>query len=823
MLKGSGLLLIALITGSMLSSSFENTHQQSNYRARVSWAGKGSRRVLVRVEPVNIDGREVDESIASLDVDLATWARDVKGARVDLNSLQVVKYSPETGNPEPYTANLYQMSPFDRPFRFYDQSPQYDFSAYEGYISEDTKANRPLKRINMVFGQRFFNPSPVGLKGKLVWTHTQVKQSPSHYAIYFDLLAPGKDEQIPPAGFIGDGGNRIVKEGNVSAPIGNVRGTAVDWNEDGLADILYGAAGGNLVLLRNTGTATNPEFKIRKVIYDVDGVPVDVGFDANPHVTDWNGDGKKDVLVGAERACIIYFQNVGTNAEPLLKFGGFVTSDNNMLQTPNWPIAELEGQKPGTVYKADYVATPYVVDWDNDGDPDLLAGGFVTGQIFLFENVGKNEDGTPKLTARGALEADGKPIDTVWAANPVAVDIDNDGDLDLLSGGKPQTPKGGDMADPDRLLYYYENKGSRVKPVLTQKSFPKNGRVPTGVTVMASLADFNNDKLLDLCLVVHSTRETLILKNIGTREKPMFDVKTTPVKGYWNAESLPGGNQMEDWNGDGSLDIINGFSVSFGTDRRFPGAFGETINVTKGSPIRHEVPYGDENAGIVLYDFDRDGDRDCVYGAHSGHIWFHENRGSDKAPDWNTAGQRFTAKDNKAIKVGFPEGYVPAVFDFTVLQGARAKPALGDFNGDGVTDLVVADTFGKVRYFENVGTNRQPQFAEPEVIFDRKNRANVTSGNWNSDERPDLIIVLGGKVFLLENEAIKGKTKFKSPKDMNLPESPGNFSSLMMADFNRDGDMDLIYNTSHRMTCWIEGSFQKNGYLEAQVISVEEK
>jgi hypothetical protein len=33
--------------------------------------------------------------------------------------------------------------------------------------------------------------------------------------------------------------------------------------------------------------------------------------------------------------------------------------------------------------------------------------------------------------------------------------------------------------------------------------------------------------------------------------------------------------------------------------------------------------------------------------------------------------------------------------------------------------------------------------------------------------------------------------------------------------------MDLIYNTSHRMTCWIEGSFHKNGYLPAQLISVD--
>lgn len=200
-----------------------------------------------------------------------------------------------------------------------------------------------------------------------------------------------------------------------------------------------------------------------------------VGWGAALCTADWDSDGITDLLCGAERNCLLFFRNEGTNREPRLVNKGFVRADGKPLALPVEPVPK----SPPGVYLLDYYPVPEPVDWNGDGRIDLLAGGFITGRVYFYENLGKSPDSIPRLAFRGPLEADGKPLNVGdWAAAPTAADFDNDGDLDLICGNMPLTAGGGDSADPDTFLRYYVNVGHPQEAASCGARVLQEGQVP---------------------------------------------------------------------------------------------------------------------------------------------------------------------------------------------------------------------------------------------------------------------------------------------------------------------------------------------------------
>ena len=73
---------------------------------------------------------------------------------------------------------------------------------------------------------------------------------------------------------------------------------------------------------------------------------------------------------------------------------------------------------------------PFAVDWDGDKDLDLLVGNF-TGTFYLFKGEGKGKF----LPVPEQLKAGDQPLKIKGHhSDPFVVDWDKDGDLDLLSG-----------------------------------------------------------------------------------------------------------------------------------------------------------------------------------------------------------------------------------------------------------------------------------------------------------------------------------------------------------------------------------------------------
>jgi hypothetical protein len=161
----------------------------------------------------------------------------------------------------------------------------------------------------------------------------------------------------------------------------------VDWNSDGQMDVVSGDREGyfNVFIARDTGLVGYKQYKL------MDSTVLDVGYNSQPAVIDWNGDSKKDLLLGTEDGYVLEYRNLGEDTWPA-------------FQTHETLYA---GGIPGVpIYL--YRANPYVFDLDRDGVVDLICGAN-DGYVHFFRNVGTNAN--PVLaTAETLKTTDGTPI-----------------------------------------------------------------------------------------------------------------------------------------------------------------------------------------------------------------------------------------------------------------------------------------------------------------------------------------------------------------------------------------------------------------------------
>lgn len=190
----------------------------------------------------------------------------------------------------------------------------------------------------------------------------------------------------------------------------------MDWDNNGVHDLLVGDVNGNVIIYRNTNNNTNP-------ILDSGTFILNAGIDrANPIVDDWNGDGRKDLIVGNFAGNIQMYLNSGTDAAPI--FGSYYNL-----------------QVGGTDYDIGSRAAPRIYDWNGDGLKDVLLGEY-SGYIYYLQNTGTNA--SPVFnTAEQLLLGDGTPLR--YISNPFStvprsrfdiVDWNNDGYTDILVGGQ---------------------------------------------------------------------------------------------------------------------------------------------------------------------------------------------------------------------------------------------------------------------------------------------------------------------------------------------------------------------------------------------------
>ncbi len=235
-----------------------------------------------------------------------------------------------------------------------------------------------------------------------------------------------------------------------------------DWDGDGDMDVLIGTAGGSIVLLENQGSNMKWKFTQSMGIPRYGGAGKNslpalqmgkkamiLGNNLAPWVTDWNKDGKPDLLVGDgtySANSVRLLLNNGSRGRPIF------------LEDRMFYLAYGEGTEQ---------LTPVVVDYNGDGLPDLIVG-TRTGQIRLHKGTKKAmEVGAMVVALRGTtatpavLEFDGLVKiggKEVFSAMSFLYPCDwnDDGLFDLLLGSV------------NGKIYIALNKGSKTEP-----NFPK--------------------------------------------------------------------------------------------------------------------------------------------------------------------------------------------------------------------------------------------------------------------------------------------------------------------------------------------------------------
>jgi hypothetical protein len=159
-----------------------------------------------------------------------------------------------------------------------------------------------------------------------------------------------------------DKDGKVLKLGSASTVF------AADWRGTGKLDLLVGGIEGHVWLVPNEGSRTRPAYgqavKLRAAGKEI----VAPHGDSHPVMADWEGSGKPGLVVGCGDGSVVWYQNVGTRAEPKL------AAARTLVAAP--PPQDFNDDRPSQGPVRGTRAKVWVGDWDGDGRPDLLVGDF---------------------------------------------------------------------------------------------------------------------------------------------------------------------------------------------------------------------------------------------------------------------------------------------------------------------------------------------------------------------------------------------------------------------------------------------------------------
>lgn len=530
----------------------------------------------------------------------------------------------------------------------------------------------------------------------------------------------------------------------------------VDIDADGMLDLFVHERSNELMFFENVGTAAEPRFVWRTDEWQ------DLPIGEWSRFVDVDGDGRIDLLAEEPYSYIHVYRNEGTPQEP------------RMVSVPD-SLRDAEGRP----IFADRQNIPAFDDLDCNGLLDLFIG-HVDGTVGRFEATG--ETGPNELPTFRLVTERFEDIEIIGQITPSArhgansmflADIEGDGSQDLFWG---------DYFEPGLLRI--ENRGSTCeRPSLRSDPAPvrdQDGPIATSGFNAPFLTDIDDDGAADLFLGVLGGAFNPILtaadnfhyyRNEG---EGRFRLETTRFLNGIDvgSESVP---EVADIDGNGTLDLLIGNKIdpatakaarlywfeNTGTPRAPRFQLRDTLDLVDAYHYAPAVAnlWDDALPGLVL-------------GTWNDGIHFYRNTGEPGAPNFE---------------------HVEAL-TLELSRGSNAAPAVIDLDGDGLLDLVVGRSNGELSYYRNVGSAAEPRF---EIVTDAwlgirpGRRSHPAFTDLTGDGLPEL--VLGREdpgAVVYRNTGTATEPRFEEDASLAIPLHP--YGAPVFADLRGDGRPVLI-------------------------------
>ncbi|MBU1680802.1 MAG: T9SS type A sorting domain-containing protein [Bacteroidetes bacterium] len=492
-----------------------------------------------------------------------------------------------------------------------------------------------------------------------------------------------------------------------------------------------------IILLFITGNINSQNWLKIDSVFAVSGVTVN-NFSA-PFFGDIDNDGDLDLLIGSNGDKTELFLNNGKD------FPATFVKDTSIISFI------YAGGIQGT--NSDY---PCWVDLDNDGDLDLVIGGY--NGLIGYENIGSKEE--PEYLKLESVFASVNP-QIGGDPKPAFADLDNDGDVDLIVGIGESFVAG----PAPGITLGFRNNGSSQNPNFVQDNSLVTGIPDIGLNAYPALADLDNDNDYDL-LFGRDGGSLYFYKNTGTPSQPVWTrdyavFASVESSSYWKNPTFA------DLDYDNDLDLIYGTSSGAMYVHKNIGYIMNPIFQYYPNYFK-VIKLNGNGASVSLADYDNDGDYDLLSGIWTGKIIYFKNAGTNQKPEF--------------IQTNMP---------FSNLEGSSySTPVFVDIDSDGDYDIVTGGLNGKLScYINNSGS-----FTANATLFGfvSAGYSSVpTFADLDDDGDQDLLVgsETGSSYRFYEN---KGSNVFEENTTMFAGISFPNYSSPKLADVDNDGDIDLV-------------------------------